>query len=403
MRMIAFCAMLALCAGWQRAAASAPLSHWVGSWAAAPMGEQPQHSPALAAESTYRNIVHISLGGLSLRVQLTNEFGVEPLMIGEAQIAVSAGEGKIQPGTGHPLTFNGKSTVRIPRGGWVVSDPVPMAAASMSDLAISVYLPRQTITEATCHEDAQATNYVTPGDAASAVDSPGARAIRSWCFVKGVDVSSDDPAAAAIVAFGDSITDGWQSTIDANRRWPDVLAARLLASKEFADRAVLNEGISGNRFLEEGAGPAALARFDRDVIAQSGVKYVILLEGINDIGDSSDPANPDSVVPAQEIIFALTQLATRAHQHNLRVIGATLTPYRGAAYFSTQGERVREAVNQWIRTSSVFDGVIDFDKITADPAQPTAFLGTVDSGDHLHPGDAGYAVMGSSIDLTLFR
>lgn len=383
--------------------AQQPASYWVGTWAASPMGQQVNPGQPAPGDSTYRDIVHISEGGPSIRVQLTNEFSAQSLTIAAAHIALSAGNGAIQSGSDHILTFDGRSSVTIPAGAVVFSDPVPMRVAALSDLAVSVYLPRQDLNETTCHNDAQSTNFITAGNTTAADTLTAARPIYSWCFVKGIDVSEQDSQAASIVTFGDSITDGWQSTRDANRRWPDVLASRLQANPTTSHLAVLNEGISGNRLLHNGAGPDALSRFDRDVLAQSGVKYVIILEGINDIGAVARPREPGDNITAQDITFALSQLITRAHTHGIKVIGATLTPYVGAGYASPQGEQIREAVNQWIRTSGAFDAVVDFDKITRDPAKPSMFLPAYDSGDHLHPNDAGYKAMGSTVDLSLFR
>ena len=221
--------------------------------------------------------------------------------------------------------------------------------------------------------------------------------------MKGIEVGADSEKAAAIVTLGDSITDGAISTMDANRRWPDVLAERLQADKKFAHLSVLNEGISGNRLLHDRSGPNALSRFDRDVLAQSGVKYLIVLEGINDIGNVAQPHERSDLIIDRGLLFALTQIVMRAHEHGIKVFGATLTPYKGAGYYSGAGETMREDVNQWIKTSGTFDGVIDFDQVARDPSNPAVFSPQVDSGDHLHPGDAGYKAMGSAIDLSLFR
>jgi lysophospholipase L1-like esterase len=363
-----------------------------------------QPSPA---NSTYRNVVRISAGGPSLRVEVTNEFGGRPLVVGAAHVALNGVGGAIQPGSDHGLTFAGGAAVTIPPGSFVVSDPVAFQVAPQASLAVSVYLPDQRVSETTCHEDGHATTFIAAGDATASATLTGARTITSWCFVKGVEVSATDPNSGAIVTLGDSITDGALSTRDADRRWPDVLAGRLQADAKTANLSVLNEGISGNRLLREGAGQAAPARFDRDVLAQDGVRYLIIVEGINDIGAIAKPRDPEDNLTAPELTsaltFVLTQLATRAHAHGIKVFGATLTPYIGAGYASPEGEAAREAVNTWIRTSGVFDGVIDFDKATRDPAKPNVFLPSADSGDHLHPGDAGYEVMGSSIDLSLFH
>jgi lysophospholipase L1-like esterase len=376
---------------------------WVGTWAAAPMDNPINPGQPSPADSTYRNIARISAGGASVRVELTNEFGSRPLTVAASHIALSAGQGAIRPGSDRALSFSGRASVTIPAGALAISDPIEMQVASLSEVAVSVYLPQQTIGDTTCHDDAQSTNYVAPGDETSATALSGARTIESWCFVKGIEVGADSEKAAAIVTFGDSITDGAKSTMDANRRWPDVLAERLQADKKFAHLSVLNEGISGNRLLHDRSGPNALSRFDRDVLAQSGVKYLIVLEGINDIGNVAQPHERSDLISTEDILFALTQLVMRAHEHGIKVFGATLTPYKGAGYYSAVGETMRGDVNQWIKTSGTFDGVIDFDQVARDPSNPAAFSPQVDSGDHLHPGDAGYKAMGSAIDLSLFR
>jgi lysophospholipase L1-like esterase len=377
--------------------------HWVGTWAASPMGERVNPGQPSPANSTYRNVVRVSAGGSSLRVQLTNEFGARPLTVGAAHIALSAAAGAIQPGSDHALTFNGQPSVIVPPGAPVFSDPIPIQVAPLSSLAVSVYLPTQTIDDTTCHQDARSTTLITVGDTTAAQTLTDPRPVYSWCFVKAIDVTTHAPNAAAIVCFGDSITDGALSTRDTNRRWPDVLAQRLQQNPTTAHLSVLNEGIGGNRLLHDGTGPNAIARLDRDVLAQSGVRYLIILEGINDIGHTAQPREPGDIITAQDAIFALTQLVTSAHAHHIKVLGATLTPYVGASYASPAGEQMRETVNQWIRTSGVFDGVIDFDQIARDPAKPTVYAADVDSGDHLHPGDAGYEKMGSAIDLSLFQ
>jgi lysophospholipase L1-like esterase len=378
-------------------------AHWLGTWAASPMGDAVNPGQLSPTNATYRNVVHISVGGTSLRVELTNEFGSDPLIIGAAHVALSAGSGAIQPSTDHTLTFNGQPSVIIPAGAPILSDPVPLQVNALADLAISVYLPAQYLGETTCHRDARATTLITMGDDTAVEKLTDTRSITSWCFVKAVDVSTNDRNAAAVVCFGDSITDGAQSTDNTNRRWPDFLARRLQEDPKTAHISVLNEGIGGNRLLHDNAGANALARFDRDVLAQSGAKYLIILEGINDIGRTTQPRAPGDEVTTEEMILALTQLATRARAHGLKVFGATLTPYIGAGYASGKGEQMRETVNQWIRTSGVFDAVIDFDQVTRDATNPRIFAADVDSGDHLHPGDAGYQKMGDSIDLSLFH
>ena len=382
--------------------------YWVGTWATAPM-DQKNSSGVIGGEqgaaqgTTLRQIAHVSLGGSMVRVTLSNEFGVEPLKIAAAAIAVRANGSAIVPSTSVPLLFGGRASVVIPPGALVVSDGAALAVKPLSDVAVSLYLPNQPMTVLSRHGFADQTNYEIAGNAVATPELTGAKTFFAWEFLKDIDVKAD-AESGAIVTFGDSITDGAHSTRDANARWPDVLAARLTASKKTAKLGVLNEGIGGNRVLHDNAGPSALARFDRDVLAQTGVKYLIVLESINDIGHAADPdpAQRRDIVTADDLIFGLTQLAERAHTHGIKVIGATLTPYVGAKYQSPEGEAMRQAVNQWIRTSKELDGVVDFDKVTTDPAHRGMYLPADDSGDHLHPSDTGYKAMGESIDLKLF-
>ncbi len=352
---------------------------------------------------TIRQIVHVSLGGPLVRIELSNEFGTEPLAVGTTHIAMSAGKDAISLGSANAMTFSGKSSVVIPAGAVVVSDPVALTLPGLSDLCISIFVPAQKISHLTVHNSAFQTNYMVPGNAVGAKSMPsgGVKTSASWFFLKAVDVQTA-ATTGAVAAFGDSITDGTASTQDANNRWPDVLARRLLGSKQTAGLGVLNLGIGGNRVLHDGVGPNALARFDQDVLAQSGVRYMIVLESINDIGHAADPVKPYDVVSADDLIAGLTQLVERAHMHGIKVFGATLTPYAGAKYMSPAGEQMRQAVNQWIRTGKVFDGVIDFEAATQDKATG-AFLAADDRGDHLHPNDAGLKAMGNAIDLRLFE
>jgi lysophospholipase L1-like esterase len=428
--------------------AAPPPDHWVGTWATAPFaanngrpatapasvalspsplpsttpaatpaaptaGPAPAPTPARTpfrppafvygtADTTLREIVHISIGGPQVRVVFTNEFGAEPLTIGAAHVAISQGGSTINLVSAAGLTFGGHTSVIIPPGALVVSDPATVKVPAASDLAISLFLPAQTITHLSQHGSADQTSYTAPGNVVGAQILDGPAEIRSWPFVKGVDVKV--PAQdAAIVAFGDSITDGAYAALNANARWPDELARRLLADKRTAGLGVLNEGIGGNRILHDTTGPSALARFDRDVIAQSGVKYVIILEAINDIGHAYTAVRPYDVVSADDLIAGYVQMAERAHSHGIKVYIATLTPYVGAGYSSPAGEQVRQALNQWIRTTNQIDGFIDFDKATQDPANPAMYLPAFDHGDHLHPSDPGYKAMGDAIDLKLFQ
>lgn len=383
-------------------ASAAPPDHWVGTWAAAPVSADNPDARFGAADTTYREIVHVSLGGSRLRIILSNEFGTDSLTIGAVQVALSAGKSNVDLANSSSLTFGGKQSITIPPGALVVSDPTDLKLPAFADLAVSLFIPTQPIHHISIHNFANQTSYAVSGNLVSAAKLDMPKEIYSWPFLKGVDVFADGKSAS-IVTFGDSITDGAHSTRDANTRWPDILAHRLLADKKTADLSVLNEGIGGNRILHDNAGPSALARFDRDVIDQAGVKYVVILESINDIGHATAPVKTYDPVTAEDLIQALLQMTERAHMHGIKVIGATLTPYAGAAYASPAGEAIRAAVNLWIRTTDQLDGVIDFDKITDDPAKPTSFSAAAGSSDHLHPGDSGYKLMGNSIDLTLFE
>ncbi len=386
-----------------------PPDRWVGTWATSDFSLD--SAKALAdlglgtTDMTLREVVQVSLGGPLVRVELSNEFGTEPLLIGAAHLALTA------PGvytdinlpSANALTFGGKPSIVIPVGATVVSDPVSLVVPEGADLTISLFVPAQTISHASYHGAAHQTNYLAAGNVVSGKTlAAGARKIASWYFLKGVDVRVP-VQDGAVVALGDSITDGTEITVNSNNRWPDVLARRLAGGgKKTKYLGVLNEGIGGNRVLHEGTGPSALARFDRDVLSRPGVKYLIFLEAINDIGHAYDPSKPYDVVTADDLIQGYGQLVERAHQHGIKVIGATLTPYMGAKYASPAGEQVRQALNAWIRTNKMLDGVVDFDKATADPAHPDTFLPAYDRGDHLHPNDAGMKAMGAAFDLKLF-
>jgi lysophospholipase L1-like esterase len=384
----------------QNAAATSP-DHWVGTWATAPVAMPNTEGSFGTADTTYREIVHISLGGSSARIILSNEFGLDPLTINAAHIALRTTGGEIDLASASALTFGGRPSITIPPGALAVSDPANLKLPAFADVAVSLFVPAQPMQQVTHHSFADQTSYTAQGNVVSAKALESPTPIYTWPFLKGVDVMGGSKAAS-IVAFGDSITDGALSARDANARWPDFLARRLQANKKTADLGVLNQGIGGNRILHDVTGPNALARFDRDVLAQAGVKYLIILEGINDIGHAQDPVKPYDVVTAEDIIVGCGQLATRAHTHGIKVFGATLTPYVGAKYSSPAGEAIRQAVNKWIRTTNQLDGFIDFDKATQNPSNPSVFSPAADSGDHLHPADPGYKIMGDAIDLNLF-
>jgi lysophospholipase L1-like esterase len=384
--------------------------HWIGTWGAGPGGPPLPANTQIFTDQTVRLIVHTSVGGSRVRIRLSNELGSTPLRIGAAHIALRAGGADIQTGSDRALTFSGNTGITIPPGAPVLSDPVDLDVPALSDLAISLYLPG-TVGATTIHGTASQTNYVSlPGNFVGAASLPTQRTILSWPFLTEVDVEGGQSAGgAAIVTLGDSITDGTRSTPDTNNRWPDWLARRLQTVRDPVQGlnnrlGVVNRGISGNRLLSnppEGslAGRNILERFDRDVLATAGVRYMTLMIGINDIGNSPN-ATP---LPAEELIAGYRQVIARAHAKGIFVFGATLTPFEGAGYYSPEKELVRQAVNNWIRSSDEFDAVIDFDRATRDPAHPARFLPAYDSGDHLHPNDLGYQAMGNAVPLELFR
>lgn len=404
-RRVVFCGLLAFMAShaWaQKPAQTTNKTHWVGTWATAPMIPMNDSGLLPFGDVTLREIVHTSIAGKQARVRFTNRYGIVPLQISNAHIALSTGNGEIQAATDHPLTFNGQTAIRIPAGAEMYSDSVEIDLPALSDVAVSFYLPRQDLPNYTYHSDARQTNYMVEGNETAVAALQNAHKQTSWYFLDGVDIAASEEAGA-IVAFGDSITDGAYSTIDANHRWPDYLAEKLHNAKNPAQLGVLDEGIDGNRILNDGWAQNALARFDRDVIAQSGVKYLIIIEGINDIGRLSHPRAPADDVSVVDLETGLRQLVDRAHTFHIRVIGATLTPYKGAGYYSEKGEAVRAALNQWIRTSGIFDGVVDFDQVTRDPSNPQQYLPKYDHGDHLHPSDAGYEAMGNALERELLK
>jgi lysophospholipase L1-like esterase len=384
-----------------------PVCKWAAAWAAAPVAATPagraapdDFSPAGFDDQTIRDIVWTSAGGQAARITLSNQFGTRPVTFGQVEIGVSAGGAFVIVGTNHRVTFAGRASVTIAPGAAAVSDPVRMAVPAETDLAVSLYTSGLT-GPATYHSDAQQVSYVAAGDYA---DSQSAAAFtitsQHWYFLDEVDVQVGAATGGTVVAFGDSITDGYRSTVGANDRWPNDLARRLLTSgpsKPGQRHPVVDEGISGNRVLSGSVlfGPSAQTRFRRDVTAVSGARSVILLEGINDIGFT--------LTPAAKIIAGYETLIATAHAAGLKIFGATITPFQGSGYYSAAGEAEREAVNRWIRTSGAFDGVIDFDQAVRDPADPLRLLPAYDSGDHLHPDDAGYQAMADAISLALFR
>ena len=363
--------------------------------------------PTIFVDQTLRQVVHVTIGGSQVRVRFSNALGTQPLTVGAASVGLHGSGASVRPGSLRTLTFGGATSITIPNGAVAISDPVRLQVRPQDDLAVSLFLPSASPATSLLSL-AHQTSYVSPsGDFTGADDIPGATTTTSWYWLSGVEVRASW-GSRAVVAFGDSITEGFNSTTDANSRWPDTLARRLLAHRDTRDIAVLNEAISGNRVLNDEIGPNAEKRIDRDVLTQGGLAYVIVLLGTNDMGFSQIPSGvfPSGVlltdVSADDIIAGYKQMILRAHEQGARVYGATVLPFEGASYWDAAAEAKRQAINQWIRTSGWYDAVIDFDKVTRDPSAPTKLLPAYDSGDHLHPNDAGYAAMGNSIDLRLF-
>ena len=387
--------------------------HWVTTWATSPPLARVQPPPAAPAnpnpqqtinargftDQTVRMIVRASIGGHRLRVKFANAFGAPPVEIGAAHIALRDKDSEIVAASDRPLLFNGKPKCILGPGMALVSDPVDLTFAPLAYLTVSLYFPVET-GPPNSHGTGLHTTYISKGDAAAqaAIADP-LLTTASYYWLSSIDVVA--PAkSAAIVALGDSITDGAQSTVNTDHSWPALLAARLVKNPKTAEIGVSNQGIGGNRVLRDITGVSALGRFDRDVLGQSGVKWLMLLEGINDIGHGA--VDPKEAVTTEDIIGGYKQLIEAAHDHGIKVIGCTLTPYEGANYARPEGEAVREAVNNWIRTSHAFDAVVDFEAATRDPASPKRFRAEFDPGDHLHPNNAGYEAMANAIDLTIF-
>jgi lysophospholipase L1-like esterase len=394
---------------------AANAAEWVQTWGASPQPPTPAAGPFPATPSfvnqTIRQTFRVSVGGSRVRLRLTNEYGTKPLAIGAVRVALADEKGNVRVGTEKTVSFSGKPGATVPAGAPYVSDPVDLPVSALSSLSVSIYLPEDT-GPCTCHATGVQTALISaPGDFTAKSFTP-ASTTQFRAFVSGVDVETNGPARAVVV-LGDSISDGMGSTVDANRRWPDLLAERLNA-KGSAGWGVVNMGISGNRVLNDGAAQNALARFDRDVLSVAGVKAVVLFEGVNDLGisfgkiegpiaDFFKTLAPTQKSTAEAIVTGYRQLIARARARGLKVFAGTITPYGGALYYSEEGEKMRQAINSWIRTSGEVDGVLDFDAVIRDSANPTRMKDGFHSGDFLHGSDAGYAAMAAAVDLSLFK
>jgi lysophospholipase L1-like esterase len=384
--------------------------NWIDTWTASPQADwgsdffAPIGIPRSLRDQTLRQVARVSLGGDRIRVEFSNEYGDQPLVIGEAHVALAGENGAIQAGSDHALTFGGEPGITVPPGAPVWSDPVDLAVEDLASVAVSLYLPEVAPTT-TWHNDARQTSYIGTGNVAGDETFEAAQTLTSWVFLSGIAVEAG-PEARSIVLFGDSITDGDGSSLDQNNRYPDQLAERVMPLG--AEVSILNEGISGARVLANRMGDNALARFDRDVLSHPAVDTVVLMMGINDFGWPDSLLSPEGEVApsAEQVIQGYQQLIDRAHTHDMTIIGATLTPFNNAfeggpleGYYNDEKEAKRQAVNDWIRTSGAFDGVIDFDAAVEDPENPGHIQAAFDKGDHLHPNDAGYEAMAQSIDL----
>ena len=389
-------------------AAAPPAGRWVASWGASPLSRATLSPgtklPESFANQTLRQRVRLSLGGSQLRLRLSNEFGSAPIVIGAASVGLAGTGAAIEPGSLRTVTFGGSTSIVIPAGAPAESDPIDLRVDDLAELNVSLFLPEQTRAD-TLHSFEDRPAWIADGgDGTAQLDFTAPATALARFFLTRIDVLAG-PAARTVVAFGDSITEGGK----ADSGWPSAFARRLAASSSTRGQiGVLNAGISGNRLREDGIGPSALARFDRDVLAIPGVTHVVVLEGINDLGFfglTGTPLHIPSKIDAQDLIAAYQQLIARAHLRGIRIIGSTLTPFAGftwlAGYYTPAKDRIREQVNRWIRTSGAFDAVIDFEATMRDPADPDRLSAKVDWGDHLHPSDAGMGIMADAVDLDL--
>ena len=383
-----------------RPSATSPNVGWVGTWATSQQLVEPANLPPAPglAGNTLRQVVHASVGGTRVRVRYSNVFGNRPLTIAAAAVAPSLGDHRIDASAQRTLTFGGNASVVIPAGHDTTSDVLSYALAPLSNVAITIRFA-EVPAGVTGHPGSRTTSFLHAGDALAAASLPAAVATVHWYVVAGIDVPAD--GRAAVVVLGNSITDGRGSGTDRQNRWPDELARRLQAQHGTRGVAVLNAGIGGNCVLRACLGPSALARLDRDVLNAPGARWLIVLEGVNDIGQAKDSTQADSI--ANGLVAAYRQIVDRAHARGLLVYGATILPFGGSFYDAPFREAARSTVNRWMRTSGTFDAVIDLDGAMRDPQRPTHLAAAGDGGDHLHPNEAGYRTMAAAVDLALFR
>ena len=374
-------------------------SHWVGTWGCAPQLTEARNLPPAPglANSTLRQIVHTSIGGTQVRLRFSNTFGTGPVALKAVSLAASAGNGAIRPESAKAIAFHGSPSIAIPPGAAIISDPFDYDLAPLTDYALTISFGDMSNTVVTGHPGSRSTSYLKTGSPVNAETLPDAAATAHWYIITGIDVVAD-ASSSAVVILGDSITDGRGSDTDGNNRWTDNLARRLLANPATQSVAVLNEGLGGNTVLTGGLGPPAVTRLDRDLLGQSSARWLIVMEGVNDIGGSTQPETV-----ATDLIAAYERFIGAAHSHNIRVYGIPILPFGKSMYDNPAHEVARQAVNAWIRTSGKFDAVIDMDAAIRDPAVPANLLPAYDSGDHLHPSVDGYRKMAEIIDLKLFE